>query len=293
MKYCLLLLFSCSFLLSYGQDLERSKEDSVIAMYEFTLKDGSRIVGKIQDQNKDSYTIETTNFGTIRIASNQVVSIVLITDKYSKTRTTGGFDNQFGHKYFIMPSAIPIEKNKWHFNNQFLYFSGFSYGISKRVSAGLTFFTFVPTFFVSPSIKLTINPDSKTKFAIRGQYFFVNGDTRNNLGFFQAIVTSGNSQNNVTLSVGKFVSDRGVNDISLVTFGFVKKLSSKLSVISENNIIIGTNTAASRNFGLLSGGFRFDRRMHAFDLGVYIPTASLGTRLLLIPYVGFNLKLNK
>ena len=288
--------FASTILLLSIQSFSQDKpitSDSTKSKYEFTLKDGTKLVGEIIDRDNESYKLKTTNFGIIKINNDQVINLQLLDAKAPKNNSNYLFDNQFGHKYFIMPSAIPVEKNKWHYNNQFLYFSSFSYGISKRVSAGLTFFTFVPTTFISPSIKLTINPDGKTKFALRGQYLFINGDTRNNLGLFQAIVTSGNSQNNVSLAVGKFVSDRGSNDVSLITFGFVKKVSSKLSVISENNVIIGTNTAASNAFGLLSGGFRFDRRMHAFDLGLYIPTSVLDTQLFLIPYVGFNLKLNK
>ncbi len=207
---------------SFSQD-KTVTADSIKSKYEFTLKDGTKLVGEIIDRDNESYKVKTTNFGIVKINNDQVINLQLLNAKAPKSISNYLFDNQFGHKYFIMPSAIPVEKDKWHYNNQFLYFSSFSYGISKRISAGLTFATFVPTIFVSPSIKLTINPDGKTKFALRGQYLFINGNARNNLGFFQAIITSGSSQNNVTLAVGKFVSDRGSNDVSLVTFGFVKK----------------------------------------------------------------------
>jgi hypothetical protein len=288
----LILVFLFLFFKSFSQD-KPIIADSAAVKYEFTLKDGTKLIGEIVNRTNEAYQVKTSNFGTIKINNDQVVSLILLSEKPARSGPTYTFDNQFGHKYFIAPSAIAAERNKWYYTNQFLYFSNFTFGISKRLSAGLTFFTFVPTFFVSPSIKLTINPEAKTKFALRGQYVFVNGDTRNNLGFFQAIVTRGTSQNNFTLAVGKFVSDRGVNDISLITVGIAKKISSNLSFISDNNFIIGTNTASTNGFGLLSGGLRFDRRMHAFDLGLYLPTATLDTQASLIPYIGFNLRLNK
>jgi hypothetical protein len=64
------------------------------------------------------------------------------------------------------------------------------------------------------------------------------------------------------IAVGKSVSDLGVNDLSLITVIFVKKVASKLSVIFENNFIIETNAAVVNSFGLLSGRLRFDTRMH-------------------------------
>jgi hypothetical protein len=288
----LIFLFSLVSFNSFSQD-KPIMADSSVVRHEFTLKDGTKLIGEIVNITNEVYQVKTSNFGTIKINNDQVVSLILLSEKPARSDPTYTFDNQFGHKYFIAPTAIPAERNKWYYTNQFLYFSNFTFGISKRLSAGLTFFTFVPTFFVSPSIKLTINPDAKTKFALRGQYVFVNGNNRNNLSFFQAIFTRGTSQNNFTLAIGKFVSDRGLNDVSLITVGVAKKISSTLSFISDNNFIIGTNTASTNGFGLLSGGLRFDRRMHSFDLGLYLPTSTLDTQVSLIPYIGFNLKLNK
>ena len=99
-------------------------------------------------------------------------------------------------------------------------------------------------------------------------------------------------QNNFTLGVGKFISNESVDEGSIITVAFVSKVGPKLRVVSENQIIVSNSTTA-KSFGLLSAGFRFDRRTHAFDLGLIIPTAGLDTNLSLIPYVGFNLKMNK
>jgi hypothetical protein len=293
-KYFLAFFIFFLFFESFSQDKPMTT-DSLKAKYEFTLKDGSKLIGEIIDRDNESYKVKTTNFGIIKINNDQVVSFQLLDANVIRNHSNYLYDNQFGHKYFILPSAIPVERNKLYYNNQFLSFSNFTYGISNRVSAGLSFFTFVPTSFISPSIKVTVNPKGSTKFALRGQYLFINGNNKNNLGLIQAIVTRGTSQNNVTLAIGKFISDRRINEISLLTLGFAKKISSKLSFISENNFILGTNTvtASGLGFGLLSGGLRFDRKMHAFDLGLYIPTSSIDKDLFLIPYVGFNLKLNK
>jgi hypothetical protein len=292
MKRCILLLF-IFFVATKILAQESAQQDTTHTNFEFTLKDGTKLVGQLIDQNKEFFIIKTTNFGTMKIATNQVVSVILLDQKTSKSIPSSYIENQFGHKYFIFPTAIPVEPKKWFYNNQYLFFSSFTYGINKHVSAGVSFFTFVPTSLISPMIKVTVNPNGKTKFALRGQYIYIRGSNTNDSGFFQAIITRGNSQNNFTLSFGKFISNRGVDESSLFTFGFAKKVSPKLSAITENNIVIGNNTNTANSFGLLSAGLRFDRRMHAFDLGLYVPTSGLDRNINLIPYIGFNLKLSR
>jgi hypothetical protein len=293
-RYSLIIFALLSIAKAFSQNVEPTKQDTTLSNYQFTLKDGTILVGILVDQNKESYIIKTINFGIIKIDSNQVMSIILQDQKISKARTSssGYYGNQFGFKYFLFPTAIPVEKNKWYYTNQYIAFSSFTYGINKRVSAGFTFFTFVPTSFLLPALKVTLNPNSKTKFAISGQYLYIRGNSNSNLGLVQAIITSGDAHNNFTLGVGKFISNRVTNDGAIVTFGFVKKVSPKLTAISENSILIGSNSNTTP-FGLLSVGLRFDRRTHSFDLGLLAPTSWLDRNIYLIPYLGFNLRLTK
>ncbi len=275
-----------------AQENDSIQKDTARVIYEFVLKDGTRLVGQVLDQNIEFYTLRPLHFGTIQIATNQVVSMILQDEKVTRNRSSSYYENQFGIKYFFFPTAIAVERNKWYYTNQYLFFSNFTYGISKRVSAGLSFFTFVPTTFISPTVKITFNPENKIKFAVSAQYIYVRENTRANAGFVQAILTSGTAQNNFTVGIGGLVSNRGVNEGAVVTFGFVKKVSAKLTAISENNILIG-RTSGDNSLGLLSAGLRFDRRTHAFDLGLLVPTSGLERNIYLIPYLGFNLRLTK
>ncbi|MFM8913627.1 MAG: hypothetical protein ACKOE6_12050, partial [Flammeovirgaceae bacterium] len=131
----------------------------------------------------------------------------------------------------------------------------------------------------------------KFKVAVGGQYYLIRDN--NGFGLAQLLFSSGDAQNNFTFGYSGFFSSRGINNGSVVTFGFVKKVSNKLTAISENNIVIPSETSSARTVGFLSAGLRFDRRMHAFDLGIYVPTSDLDRSLNVIPYVGFNVRMNK
>jgi hypothetical protein len=291
------LLAFVNVLILYGQE-ENSKQDTTYTNFEFTLKDGTKLIGQLLDQNKEFYMIKTANLGTMKIAVSQVVSIILQGDKPKgipvKDRLSTYFENQFGFKYFLINTAVPAEPKKWYYTNQYIMFSSFTYGFNKYISGGISFFTFVPTAYFSPNLKITFNPDSKVKFAVNGQYYAINSAGDNtNFGIVQGLLTSGNSQNNFTFGFSKIISGRGVSDGAVVTFGFVKKASPKLSVISENHVVISSDTSTSNAVGFLSAGLRFDRRMHAFDLGIYVPTSGLDRSVSVIPYLGFNLRMNK
>ena len=140
------IIICCVFLFvqlqAVAQEKETTPQDTTFTNYEFTLKDGTKMVGQLIDQNKGSYVIKTSNFGTIKISSNQVVSIILQDQKtkVNKNRSANYFENQFGYKYFIFNTAIPVEPKKWFYTNQYIFFSSFTYGISKHVSAGVLFF---------------------------------------------------------------------------------------------------------------------------------------------------------
>jgi hypothetical protein len=297
----ILLIILCVSAKLFSQQSEPQRQDSTRVNFEFTLKDGTKLIGQLIDQNKEGYIIKTANLGIIKLPLNQVVSVILQgekpTVKNKEDSPTSSFINQFGFKYFLVNTGIPVEPKKLFYTNQYLFFSTFTYGFNKYISGGISFFTFVPTTYFSPNLKITVNPDSKTKFAINGQYYATRDS---NFGLVQGLLTSGDSQNNFTFGYSKIISGRGAEDGSIVTFAFVKKVSPKLSVISENNIIIPLTQPSSNSInssgnaiGFLSAGLRFDRSMHSFDLGVWVPTSGLDRDVYTIPYIGFNLKLNK
>jgi hypothetical protein len=295
-----ILIILCVSAKLFSQRGEPERQDTTRANFEYILKDGTKLIGQLIDQNRDGYIIKTANLGIVKLPLDQVVSVVLQGEKPVKNKednSTSYFQNQFGFKYFLINTGIPVEPKKLFYTNQYIFFSTFTYGFNKYVSGGISFFTFVPTAYFSPNLKVTINPDSKTKFAINGQYYTTRGS---NFGLVQGLLTSGDSQNNLTFGYSKILGDRGADEGSIVTFAFVKKVSPKLSVISENNIIIPSTRSTSNSIssrgntiGFLSAGLRFDRRMHAFDLGIWVPTSGLDREVYTIPYLGFNVKLNK
>ncbi|MFM7858064.1 MAG: hypothetical protein ACKO96_40645 [Flammeovirgaceae bacterium] len=290
------ILFSFALVIStycVGQEIKSDIVTDSLTIFEFTLKDGSKVVGQLLDQNKEYYWVESLDIGRVKLEVNKVTGIVIrrqSTTMATTDKASFAYENQFGFKYLLVNTAIPAEPKKWYYTNQYLAFSGFTYGINKHLSAGVSFFTFIPSNFFSPNIKITLNPNRKFKIALAGQHYVVRNS--NDFSMVQFLFSSGDAQNNFSFGYSSFFSSQEARTGSLLTFGFVKKVSNKVSVISENNVII-LSEFSSKDLGYLSAGVRFDRRVHAFDLGIYVPTSDLVSNLSVIPYIGFNLRMNK
>lgn len=202
----------------------------------------------------------------------------------------------------LAPTAFSAEKNRLYFRNYFLYFSQFEYGITENWSVGTTFFTFLPTALFSLSTKVSIPVSKRVRLGINAQYaglrdgglFNGNGSTLLGIGYVQGMVTTGDRQNNTTFGLGWGVSNGELSRNVVGTFGLVRKVSPKLSFITENFVLIGQG---SLDFaGVLSAGIRFDRRRHAFDLAAYVPLAigsGVSTSVLFIPYVSYHIRIGR
>ncbi len=289
-----ILIFTTST--SYGQS-EVIAPDTVITAVQIILTNGKKIEGTILAKSREFLLVRTTKSDTIQIEPKKILGIVPIQSNEAN-KEFPEFETQFGFKYFLFNTAIPVGEKKWFYSNQYLIISNFNYGITKKLSAGISFFTFNPTTLFSPKLKFTFNPEAKVKLAITAQYLYVQiwksstGYENFNYGFVQAIMTIGN-KNNFTLSVGKAISKSGLDQGYVATIGLAKRISPTLSLITENNILIGTD----RHFtlGLLSAGLRLDRKKHSFDFGVFafaiVDRLDVFTRPL--PFISYNLKLSR
>jgi hypothetical protein len=210
------------------------------------------------------------------------------------------FPNQFPQTMRILPTAYSAEAGKLYFRNYLLSLSQFEYGITDNWSVGTTFYTFLPTNIFSLNTKVSFPVGQRVRLGINAQYaalrfpsLFLGSDFAG-IGYVQGLVTTGDRQNNATYGLGWSVS-RGSFSRSVVgSFGIVRKVSPKLSFISENLIVFGGGVDGA--LAIISGGVRFDRRRHAFDLAVYLPTAfgpNVETTVILLPFASYHLRISK
>lgn len=264
--------------------------------YTIVLKDGTQLRGELIRQDSVEAVIRTRNLGEIRLKSDQIVRM-----EQEGTQAQGEiFPNLFSQTMRSTPTAFSAEKGKLYFRNYLLYFSQFEYGINDNWSVGTTFFTFAPTNLFSLNTKVSFPVSDRVRLGVSAQYVTLRFDdflfrsTNSSVGYVQGLVTTGDRQNNTTYGLGWGVSNGSLSKSFVGTFGLVRKVSPKLTFISENFVLLGSGTTGF--VATLSAGIRFDRRRHAFDVAAYVPLIierNVRSTLTLTPFVSYHLKISK
>lgn len=262
--------------------------------YIIVLKDGTELRGEILRQDSVEAVIRTRNLGEVRIKSDQIIRI----ERQDSNEPGGTYANLFPQTMRIAPTAFSAEKGRLYYRNYYLTISQFEYGVNDNWSVGATFYSFLPTNLFSFTTKVSLPVSSRVRVGINAQYAavrfnrFIEG-----IGYVQGIVTTGDKRNNTTYGLGATVSNGRVSSNLVGTFGLVRKVSPKLTFISENFVLFGSGVNRSVDFaGVLSGGIRFDRRRHAFDLAAYIPLVfgpNVDTPITFIPYGSYHLRIGR
>lgn len=300
MKHILLTLVLLLSLRAVAQDeyyAPNKQPASAKRTYRIVLKDGTQLRGEMVRQDSTEAVIRTRNLGEIHLKPEQIVRI-----EQEGTQAQGEvYPNLFPQTMRIAPTAFSAEKNKVYYRNYFLYVSQFEYGINENWSIGTTFYSFAPTNLFSLNTKVSMPVGGRVRLGISAQYaavradgFVGNGGPLASIGYLQGLVTTGDRQNNTTFGLGWSLSNGELSRNVIGTFGLVRKVSPKLSFITENFVLFGTG---SLDFaGVLSAGIRFDRRRHAFDLAAYIPLLvgrSVNTSIVFIPFGSYHLRIGK
>ncbi|AUD03849.1 hypothetical protein [Spirosoma pollinicola] len=267
--------------------------------YTIVLKDGTQLRGELVRQDSVEAVIRTNNLGEVRLKTDQIVRI----EQEGAQAEGDVYPNLFPQTMRFAPTAFSAEKNKLYFRNYALYISQFEYGISDNWSVNASFFSFVPTALFNLSTKVSLPVSSRVRLGVNAQYIglrdggLFNGNSNSlvGIGYVQGIVTTGDRRNNTTYGLGWSVSNGELSRNVVGTFGLVRKVSPKLTFISENFVLLGGG--GNVDFaGVVSAGVRFDRRRHAFDLALYVPFI-VGTKiaapLTLIPFVSYHLRIGK
>jgi hypothetical protein len=299
-----LLLFVCLFLginLVNAQEVYFKKDSTqnVENVYIIKLKDGTRLKGKIIEQNTEQSKIQTLNMGLVTIQANQIVSMEL--DKNQTFSENPYYENRFLDRAHFMPTAFPMKKGDIDYHNYYLYYNEFSFALGGRVSIGagtaiIPFVAINEMFTYNLKAKVTLVSAEKLHLSVSG-YLIGAGDSHTRV--FIPTISIGKKESFFSISPLLYSGTRTSGSFGLA-MSYVKKTAPNLTFFTENFFGLGTNEDKANSLG---AGFRFDRKRHAFDLSLNMAifnekrysfsgsTSSL--KISPFPSVGYHLKLSK
>lgn len=243
------------------------------------LRDGTVLVGRIVSITADSVRTELET-GVVAVPRSAIVEV----NQFPASRLRSGRywpENPHGTRLLFSPTAIPIEQGTGYYSNTWLFLNAVAVGLTDRLSLGVGF-TLIPgvnffdnLFYLLPKYTLVDRPFGR--LAVGGLLGSVapgfgisfgdggDDDEVNSGGILYVVGSRGDRDNNVSLGAGWGYLGTEISNTAVVMAGFQRRVSRRVSIISENWFAPTTDADFD---GLWSLGFRFLGESVAVDLAL-------------------------
>jgi RNase P/RNase MRP subunit p29 len=253
-------------------------------------EDGNEFLGKIVKDDAFSIILETEKLGEITIAKSDIVTQKDV-DAHQMKHGSYWFENPQSTRYLWSPNGYGLKKGEGYYQNIWVLWNQFSYGLSDKFSIGagvipLFLFTGPTPVFVTAKFSIPVVED---KFNVGGGAIFgtVIGEEDGGLGIFYGLTTFGSRDNNVTLGMGYGYAGGTWASAPMINLNGMFRISKRGYIITENYLL----STGSESVVILSIGGRSIIRRAALDYGLLIP--AVGDGGIAIPWLGFTVPFGK
>ncbi len=252
--------------------------------------DGTGMTVKVKLPDADNLQIVSTTDGSVwigRIVSireNEVIfktdlgEITIPTLKISEIREVPSssirsgqywFENPNATRLYFAPTARMLKKGTGYFSDYWLFFPGIAYGFTDNFTfgGGMSLFPGVDpgnqVFYFTPKIGLKTSPNSNIA---AGALLIAIPEIDNEsplVGILYGVGTFGDTDGSLTVGLGYGFVDDQLADKPMFMLGGEKRLSRRVSFVSENWIFPGAD------FPVVSYGFRFFGQGLSVDLALF------------------------
>ncbi len=283
----ILLLFVLLFTSSI---VKAQTKDSTVVKIETT--DGNEFIGEIIFQDTARIVLKTDKLGELSIRRTDI--------KYQETidvqQIKDGklwFANPQSTRYFWSPNGYGLKKGEGYYQNIWVLWNQFSYGVSDNFSLGAGI---IPTFLfagaptpVFATAKFSI-PIKKNKVNLGGGAIAgtVLGADGTGFGILYGLSTFGSPDNNVTVGLGYGFAGGELSSTPLINVNGMFRVTSKGYFITENYFL----HSDGESLLLMMLGGRWIIKKAALDYGLVIPVGDIGA-FVAIPWLGFTIPFGK
>jgi hypothetical protein len=249
--------------------------------------DGNEFLGEIVSEDSNSVKLKTIKFGEITITKSDIKKRSQVVPQQIKDGKYW-FPNPQSTRYFWSPNGYGLKKGEGYYQNIWVLWNQFSYGVSDNFSIGGGI---IPTFLfgaptpVFATMKFSI-PVKENKVNIAGGAIlgYVIGESEAGLGILYGLSTFGSPDANVTIGMGYAFAGGEWAQAPMININGMFRVSSRGYFITENYIL----SADGEGVVLLSFGGRSIIKKVALDYGLFIPVSADLDRFIAIPWLGFT-----
>lgn len=255
-------------------------------LYTIETVDGNEFLGEIISEDSQSIKLKTDKFGEVTITKSDIKKKTPVEIQQIKNGKLW-FANPQSTRYFWSPNGYGLKKGEGYYQNIWVLWNQFSYGVTDYFSVGAGI---IPTFlFTAPTpvfatMKFSI-PVKKDKFNIAGGAIagYVLGEEGAGLGIFYGLATYGSPNSNVSFGMGYGFAGGEWAQSPMFNINGMFRVSSRGYFITENYIISG----GGETIALFSFGGRSIIKKVALDYGLVIPFVDAEVEYA-IPWLGFT-----
>ncbi|NNF33854.1 MAG: hypothetical protein HKN68_07080 [Saprospiraceae bacterium] len=260
------------------------------------MKNGSQFRGQVLSETDEQIVLVVENVGEITIKRIDIKSMqsVLADQQVEEDPSFIPIDDYNANRYLISPSGYGLKKGQSYYENIYLAFNSFSFGLTDRftLTVGAELYTLLlgsesPILYISPRVNFPFDEAQSTgAFSAGVIYFTLPNDDFDGIGLLQGAVTFGNKNNNVSIGAGfGFSSESDFNDGALMfNLSATQRLSRKLSFVTDN--IALTDSDFDNGEVILSAALRihFNKKGGALNVGLFRPVTEDWGDLIAIPF---------
>lgn len=245
-----------------------------------TLSNGNTFSGKVISVDEESAGIETVD-GVFNIRYDRISDVRIIKPGDA---SSGWKDNPAKNKLFITQTGKMLDKGSGYYQNTYIFFSNFSYGITSNISVDAGF-SMIPglgvdnqLFTVGGKIGTSLN---NTLYISGNIKYYKVFDVDQGVTSVFGSITYSKSRIDLTAGSGIGFADNSSSNAILIIGGQFR-VSERFAFLSENIILPAGETNSE---ALLSFGGRIIGSKSAFDLGFFTVEGEA-----FVPFVSYTLK---
>lgn len=263
----------------------QTANDTTLVKIETT--DGNEFMGQVVNEDENKIVIKTEKLGDITIPKTdikrrEIVEVQKIKDgKY-------WFPNPQSTRYFWSPNGYGLKKGEGYYQNIWVLWNQFAYGVSDNFSVGAgvipTFLFGAPTpVFATAKFSIPVEKD-KINIAAGAIVGTILGESETGVGILYGLTTFGSSDANVTFGLGYGFAAGEWAQAPMVNINGMFRVSSRGYFITENYLLSG----GGETILLISLGGRSIIKKAALDYGLVFPVGDIG-QFIAIPWLGFTI----
>jgi hypothetical protein len=261
-------------------------------MYVLRTRDGSLFVGRLRKASVDSVYFVSAG-GPITVPRSAVLEL----RQLGRGAMRAGVywpPNPGNTRLFFAPTGRMLEKGEGYFSDTYIFFLNFVSGITSRVTFGGGFSIFPSEdfsqniFYLTPKVGLVQTPSFNLAagaligFAGFGGFDDTGGDI-GSFGIVYGVGTAGSPDASLSVGLGFGYGGGGFGEDPILMFGGERRVSRRVSLLSENYLVAGVDDGM-----LISYGLRFFGDRLSVDLAlINVPSDPIFPG---VPYVGFAVK---